>query len=102
MIQLDPQNARHIYRLGEPSRALWNARTLWQPGKSRRRWEPAVLDEFQRWVARHPDADHSPSHGNLGGQLPRLSRFARSIRFELTRGSDVTRLVAISALLCVA
>ncbi len=94
MIQLDLQNARHIYRLGEPSRALWNSRTLWQPGKSRRGWEPAVLDEFQRWVARHPDADHSPSPGNLGRQLPRLSRFARSIRFELIRGSGVTRLAA--------
>lgn len=94
MIQLDLQNARHIYRLGEPSRALWNARTLWQSGKSRRGWEPAVLNEFRCWVARHPDTDDSPSHGNLDWQLPRLSRFARSIRFELTRGSGVTRLAA--------
>ena len=94
MIQLDLQHARHIYRLGEPCRALWNARTLWQTGKSRCGWEPAVLDEFHRWVARHLDTDHSPSHSSLSRQLPRLSRFARSIQFELTRRSGVTWLAA--------
>ena len=94
MIQLELQHTRHIYRPDEPSRALWNAKTIWQPEKSRRQWAFAVIDEFLRWYASHPDDDDTPPNGILNNQLPRLSHFARSIRFELTRGTGVTWLAA--------
>ena len=83
-----------MYQPFESSRALWDASNLWSEKKSRRLWSPAVLTEFFRWYASRPDGDQLPSNAQLGRQLPGLSRFARLVRCELTRGSGVTWLAA--------
>lgn len=83
-----------MYQPLESSRALWDASNLWSEKKSRRLWSPAVLTEFFRWYASRPDGDQLPSNAQLGRQLPGLSRFARLVRCELTRGSGVTWLAA--------
>jgi len=94
MIQLDLPTVRHNDRHGEFSRPLWNAETIWQPRKSWRQWPTVIVDEFLHWYARHPESQKKEFDGKLHKQLPRLSRFAHSIQFELTRGTGVTRLAA--------
>jgi len=90
MIQL----VRQVDHPEKPSRPLWTAKTVWQPGHSQRRWPVVVLDEFLHWHMNHPDGRKEEYIVSLHEQLSGLSRFVQSIQLELTHGTGVARIAA--------